>query len=251
MITAHDRAVNIRSAALVLVALMATACGDGSTGTGTPEPTSVPEEHGEVWSRVDLPGLDDNVKHDTLLIQTTFDLGDSTYLMVASHVEETREGIRLYRYRVKPDSSAEVLSWSKPGYDSSTMLPTFFRSPDASQGWLLLANMGERESWGQEVFWLKDGAFIHMGYLDVAQREWKTYDDSTYQWRTNIAPRALVERTADAFLIGFSGDSIQLYDDLQGNRERMLRAQRLRYRCAPGQATLLIDGKPVLPAVAG
>ena len=165
----------------MLVALMATACGDGSTGTGTPEPTSVPEEQGEVWSRVDLPGLDDNVKHDTLLIQTTFDLGDSTYLMVASHVEETREGIRLYRYRVKPDSSAEVLSWSKPGYDSSTMLPTFFRSPDASQGWLLLANMGERESWGQEVFWLKDGAFIHMGYLSMAHEHRATCPGGTHR----------------------------------------------------------------------
>src|SRR6188474_799733 len=68
--------------------------------------------------------LEDNVKHDMLLIQTTFDLGDGTFVMVAGNVQETFEGIRLYRYRLLQDSTPEILAYSSPGYDSWTMLPT-------------------------------------------------------------------------------------------------------------------------------
>ena len=114
---------------------------------------------------------------------------------------------------------------------------------------MILANMGERESWGQEAFWLKDGRFISLGWLNVAQRDWKTVDDSLQQWRTNIAPRATVHGGNGAFLIGFSGDSLQLYDDLQGHLEVTLPSNRLRYRCTEGQAELLIDGVPVRAAI--
>ncbi|MBL0043362.1 MAG: hypothetical protein IPP33_02765 [Flavobacteriales bacterium] len=215
-------------------------------GTGNPKgaTTDVAESTvtGPLWKLVDLPGLDDNVKHDTLLIQTTFDLGDGTFIMVASNKEETREGIRLCLYRPSADSSAEMIAFSKPGYDSETMLPSFFSTGKKEDGWILLANMGERESWGQEAFWLKDQKFHSLGFLDVAQRDWKTSDDSTFQWRTNIGPRAIVNGMNGKFTISFSGDSLQLYDDLQGHREVVIRASSLRYQCSEGKAALVING---------
>jgi hypothetical protein len=222
----------------------------GTEAEKNPAPTPLPPveniaEQGPAWKRIDLQGLDDNVKHDTLLIQTTFDLGDGTFLMVASNVAETREGVRLYLYTPNADSSAHVIASSKPGYDSETMLPTFFGTGNKADGWILLANMGERESWGQEVFWLKDQRFIHLGFVDVAQRDWKVSEDTSYQWRVNIAPRAEVYGENGTFSIVFSGDSVQLYDDLQGHREVMFPASSLRYKCVEGKATLMINGTAI------
>ena len=219
-----------------------------NTGTSPGETTGMTESTtaGPLWKLLDLPGLDDNVKHDTLLIQTTFDLGDGTFIMVASNKEETREGVRLCLYSPLADSSAEVIAFSKPGYDSETMLPTFFSTGKKEDGLILLANMGERESWGQEAFWLKDHTFNSLGFLDVAQRDWKTIDDSTFQWRTNIGPRAIVNGMNGNFSIRFSGDSLQQSDDLQGHQEVVLPTGSLRYQCSEGKATLMINGVAVV-----
>ncbi len=190
----------------------------------------------------------DNVKHDTLLIQVTFDLGDGTFVMVASNVEETRDGLRLYLYRPEPDSSADVIASSKPGYDSYTMFPTFFSTDKPEDGLVLLTNMGEKQSWGQEAFWLKDQRFNHLGFLDVAVRDWRTTGDTVQQWRTSIAERTLVSGGNGLFEFAFTGDSLQLYDDLQGHQEVMFPANAVRYKASNGKAELLINGTPVSAA---
>lgn len=198
------------------------------------------------WQVLALPIIEDNVRHDTLLVHTTYDLGDGLFLMAAQNNDYNKEGIRLYLYKPQADSSAEILAWSKPGYDSETMLPTFFTNGNRSDGFVIIANMGERQSWGQEAFWLKDNAINSLGFLDVAVREWKTVDDSTYQFRTSIAPRTEVRGTNGAFDFSFTGDSLQLYDDLQGNSEVMLPAKSVRYRSGNGWR-LWLNGRPIAP----
>lgn len=199
------------------------------------------------WERVEFPTVEDNVRNDTLLVQVTFDLGKGNFLMVAGNVEETRDGLRLYLYHPDRDSNAVVTACSKPGFDSYTMYPTFFSTGRPEDGTVILANMGEKQSWGQEAFWLKDERFIHLGFLDVAQRGWRTYADSLQQWRTSIAERALVSGGAGQFEFSFIGDSLQLYDDFNGHQEVMLPASQVRYRCAAGKTELMINGVPVTP----
>lgn len=231
------------------VTFVAISCGGGAEQGATSTPTAVAEvDTGIVWQRVELPGLPDNVRHDTLLIQTTFDLGSGNFLMVASNVDETREGVRLYLYRPDADSSAQVLAASKPGYDSATMFPTFFQCADTSQGWVILANMGERESWWQEAFWLKDATFNYLGNIGAAQRDWKSDGDSTWSWRTNIGPRAVVSGGNGVFNVRFSGDSLMLNEDGLGGIDVMYPTARVSFGCAEGHSTLLIDGKAVQPA---
>ena len=232
---------------LFAIALLAS-CGDGPAAP-SPAPTANIDTTAATtpWKVLDLPILADNVRHDTLLVHTTYDLGDGLFLMAAQNNNYNKEGIRLYVYRPGADSSAEILGWSKPGYDSETMLPTFFTTGNKADGLVILANMGERQSWGQEAFWLKDNTITHLGFLDVAVRDWKTVDDSTYQFRTSIAPRTRVRGGMGEFEFTFTGDSLQLYDDLQGHMELMLPVSRIKYRCVPGQAVLVIDGAPVTP----
>lgn len=237
-----------RGTIILAAAILLSACGGG----GTPATPATPIGSDTtallpVWNKLDLPILPDNVRHDTLLVHTTYDLGDGLFLMAAQNNNYNKEGIRLYLYRPKADSSAEILAWSKPGYDSETMLPTFFTDGNKSDGLIIIANMGERQSWGQEAFWLKDNVIKSLGFIDVAVREWKTVDDSTYQFRTSIAPRTSVHGANGVFEFSFNGDSLQLYDDLQGRSEVMLPASAVRYRFENGW-TLWLNGKAVLPA---
>ncbi len=176
---------------------------------------------------LDIPLEADNVRHDTLLIQATFSLGDGTWLMVASNRSETFEGLRLYRYRANPDSSAQVLAVSPPGYDSWTMLPTFFAPEGSATKWML-ANFGERESWGQKLIKL-DSSFHDLGFLDAAAAQWVEEDGKRVRKRRNIAPFARLELMGDSIWIRFACDSVYLYDDHAGHFDTTLPAKRLRY----------------------
>jgi hypothetical protein len=238
----------MRLLSITSLLLLLSGCGD----SGAKKESSVPRQEPDTlaslpaWKRLELPILPDNVRHDTLLVHTTYDLGDGLFLMAAQNNNYNKEGIRLYLYRPQPDSSAQLLAWSKPGYDSETMLPTFFTNGTEADGLVIIANMGERQSWGQEAFWLTDNTIRSLGFIDVAVREWKTVDDSTFQFRTSIAPRTEVRGTTGTFLFSFTGDSLQLYDDQQGHSEVMLPASAVRYRYDNGW-TLLLNGARVGP----
>lgn len=189
--------------------------------------------------------VEDNLRHDTLLIQTTFDLSDGTFLMVAGHVDGTFEGLRLYRYRFAPDSSAEMLAISPPGYDSWTMLPTFFpvdtAAPDDAL-WVL-ANFGEKESWGQKVMVL-DWEFSDLGFMDVALPERIMEDDTLRLKRRNIAPSMRYLEAGDTAVWLFACDSVYLYDDQAGTFDQVLAAERVRYTFHRNEGLALwVDGR--------
>jgi hypothetical protein len=189
--------------------------------------------------------VDDNIRHDTLLIQTTFDLGDSTYIMVASNVEETFEGLRLYRYRFfGPDSAFEMMAVSTPAYDSWTMLPTFFGtdSTDTHALWVL-ANFGEKESWGQKLLWL-DWDFTDMGFLEVALPERVMEEDTLRLKRRNIGPFTRVEERQDSTYFRFACDSVFLYDDQAGSVDQVLPSSAVHYTFhRDGGLVLWINGE--------
>lgn len=214
----------VGAAAVVLLA----ACGNGGPpGNKDPLP---PVEHGA--QPVPYAQVEDNIRHDTLLIQTTFDMGDSTYVMVAGNVDPTFEGIRLYRYKLLADSAAQILSYSSPGYDSWTMLPTFFAYPDPTGTSLILANFGERESWGQKLMFM-NRAFTDLGFLDVAYPEHIVEGDSAYVKRTNVAPFGRFAMHTDTLVFTFECDSLFLYDDMAGHSDLIVPAHTIRYTFHP------------------
>lgn len=225
-----------------------TACGSPAT-TEEESPqvrstTFTPLSGAKEFLRLDLTNRDDNVRHDTLLIYTTHDLGNGTFVMAAKNVEDGREGLRLLLYRPRPDSTAEVLAVSKPAYDSAVMLPTFFGTDDSEDGLIILANYGERESWGQNVFWLKDGQFRDLGWLDVAARTWVERDGERQQQRNNVALNTKVHGEDGQFDFTFTVDSVQLYDDLQGGIEVMLASPDIQYRYDGNAMVLWVRGEP-------
>lgn len=207
------------------MALLWIGCGGGGQEAHTPTIT-----HGA--GPVTLKVIDDNIRHDTLLIQTTFDIGDGTYVMVAGNVDPTFEGIRLYRYKLLPDSNARILAYSTGGYDSWTMLPTFFSIPDPPGTHLILANFGERESWGQKLLYM-DSTFTDLGFLDVAYPEHINEGDTTYLKRTNIGPYGRLALHQDTAVFTFETDSLFLYDDMAGHNDLIVPAHSIRYTYHP------------------
>jgi hypothetical protein len=148
--------------------------------------------------------------------------------MVASNIEETFEGLRLYRYRFTADSTVEMIAVSPPAYDSWTMLPTFFIG-DKGSLWVL-ANFGEKESWGQKLLWL-DQVFVDNGFIDAALPERVMEDDTLRLKRRNIAPftHVLKHPEEDTVFFTFTCDSVYLYNDQQGRHDIIVPASAVRY----------------------
>ncbi|MBK8498598.1 MAG: hypothetical protein IPL52_07220 [Flavobacteriales bacterium] len=221
----------------VVVASIAVACGE-------PAPAPVQEPVLPGHAPFPFATIDDNIEHDTLLIHVTFDLGDSTFVMVAQNVADTFEGLRLYRYRFSADSTVEMIAVSPPAYDSWTMLPTFFPMDNLhpSDAMWVLANFGEKESWGQKLL-LLDWEFMDMGFLDIALPERTMEDDTLRLKRRNIAPFMRYQESGDTAVFRFACDSVFLYDDQAGVLDQVLYAARVRYTFHRDEGLVLwLDG---------
>jgi hypothetical protein len=227
---------SIRTLAAALMAFIL-GCQDSPPGI-TDVPTGIPAvaEHG---APVPFRLVDDNVKHDTLLIQVTFDLGDGTHLMVASHMEETFEGLRLYHYKARPDSTPHMLAVSSPAYESWTMLPTFFHHPLDSGTYVLLTNWGERESWGQKVFAFDEQGFHDLCFLDVAHPVQLMDEDGVRRKLMNVGPYVRCMPDGEALRFTFACDSVYLYDDLAGTLDSVVPAPWVEYSWSPAEGLLL------------
>lgn len=194
------------------------------------------------FTRVEFKALPDNIRHDTLLVQTTFDLGDGSFVMVASNVNETFEGLRLYRYTLLPDSNARVIAHSRPAFDSWTMFPTFFRAADDPKAFVILANFGEKQSWGQKVMRLDSAGFHDIGFLDVGRPERVIEGDSSTIKVASIAPHTTISARQDGLWFTFLCDSLHIYDDLRGGLDLIIGSKRVAYRSGAAGFELGIDG---------
>lgn len=200
----------------------------------------------EAFELVNFPIIEDNLKHDTLLVQVTFDLGDGTFVMVASHQEGSFEGLRLYRYRVDPQGAVNMLAVSSPAYDSWTLLPTFFRKAVDPSTLIVLANFGEKQSWGQKAMILDEQGFKDLRFLDVALPRVVQEVDSTYIKLVGAGPRARIIETDQGLTFEFAGDSLFLFDDLRGHQDTIVAAKDVRYELAGGELRFVLNGKPIV-----
>lgn len=243
---------SFHSAVLAVLVVSVVRCSSGTESNGQPttdsgQPTTdnqqLPTPLDSI-PRLPFPIVDDNVFHDTLAVQVTFDLMNDDYLMVASNMEETFEGLRLYRYRMNKNDH-DMLAVSSPAYDSWTMLPTFFPADNSEQRMWVLANFGEKQSWGQKLMIL-DKAFSDIGFLDVALPQRAAEGDSLYLKRGNVAPHLRMARDGTTTVFFFACDSVYLYDDQQGGTDRVLPGSSVRYLYSERDGLRLwLDGRVV------
>ncbi len=236
-----------------LFALLLTACGTPSAPP-TVAPTKAPNAP-LTWpsfarlDRLEMPIVDDHTISDTLLSQVTFGLPDGSFLMVAGPEDEARDdGLRLYHYRLLNDTTAQYLAYSGPAYDSYTMLPTFFGDAASKHGpWLLLANFGEKDSWGQKVMVLDQDGFHDLGFVDAAVPERRPQADTVFLRLANIAPHIIARQHGDSVFLDLGADTVHLYDDLQGHRDTLRSGASTGYVIVRNGGFLLRDGQRLLP----
>jgi hypothetical protein len=206
---------------------------------------------------LDVPQVEDNLAHDSLVIQTTFALEDGSFIMVASHAQteerldagDRNAGLRLYRYRLMADGKAEVMAASSSAHDSWTMFPTFFRDPHRPDARLILANFGARDSWGQRVLRMTPQGFEDIGFMQVAALERVAGDEGEELRARNVASYARVTVDADGWRIRFGTPELILFDDLRGGTDVPMAGTRVHYRWSPGSGLVLyVDDEARLPA---
>ena len=210
------------------------------------------EDPDRTFGPLSFEQVDDNIAHDTLFIQTTFKLPDSSFVMVAMNkaedpTEDQMErvaGLRLVHYRIDRKGEPEMLAYSSPAYDSWTMFPTFFPDPINEGAYIILANFGERNSWGQRVIRFGDQGFTDLGYLDIAAIEHNGEGDEAEVKLRNIGPHTRIGAIENEIIISFELDEMLLYDDLRGGLEQPIKAGRVQYRWSEAEGMLLyIDGE--------
>lgn len=237
----------MRSAVFVLAIAMMACNGEDRSEEKSGKQTIPQPSPSADGSPIAFPQVDDNVRHDTLLIQTTFDLGDGTFMMVASHSDteqrldqgDRNAGLRLYHYRIAKDSLPEILAASSTAHDSWTMFPTFFRDP-AGNAHIILANFGARDSWGQKVIRFDRNGFQDLGFLKVAKVE-RTEEEIRQR---NIAPHSSMIAEQSGWTIQFDVEELMLFDDLRGGTDVILPGGKVNYRWdADRGLVLVVDGE--------
>jgi hypothetical protein len=215
------------------------------------DPVPAPTTTATDGAAIQFPQIDDNITNDTLLIQTTFDLGDGTFLMVASHSQteerldagDRNAGLRLYHYKLE-EGTPVILATSTPALDSWTMFPTFFKDPLQPEGYIILANFGARDSWGQKVIRFNKDGLEDLGFLKIALVE-RVKEEAEEQVRQrNIAPHTVILPEANGWSINFSAAEVMLFDDLRGGTDVIMPGSAVSYHWEPTKGiTLIVNGE--------
>lgn len=188
---------------------------------------------------IKLQPIENNVDNDTILVHETFRLSDGSFVMSARHIEEKFVGLRLYHYKVQNDE-IEMLAISSPGYDSWMFRPNFFQHPEG--GFLILAEIGYVDSWGQKVFHFTNQGFRELGTMEIAYKpETRPVGtDSADFGVRSIAPYTEITFNGLTPSFSFSCDSVFLYDDGRGNQNISYPGHRVVFEAQSSSITPFI-----------
>lgn len=181
--------------------------------------------------KVDYTEVDLDPGNDSLWYHLVLDIPGDAHLAVAQPLQESnRRGVRMQLLLADTDTSFRALTESSPGYDSAMLFPTFF--VDAHGRHIILADTGERESWGQKVYLLDQGVFTDLGFIDVGlpMQGPDNADADADIIPKNIAPVVRLDLDGKGGIdFRFETEEIILFDDTQGHLDTLVRAKDYLY----------------------
>jgi len=183
----------------------------------------------DAYERIALMPIEDHFELDSILIHNTYELSEGHFMMVSRSTEESFEGLRMHLYTLK--GSLPIISASStPAYDSWIYIPTFFISPD-EQDTLLMAEIGERESWGARLLRIENGAFVDLGFIDIALRGSKFDEDLEMDVMVlkSVAPNTNIRSQGELLIVSFGPEPVHVYDDQMGNADTLYPADKVQY----------------------
>lgn len=148
-----------------------------------------------------------------------FQLDEHYSLAVAQPSEDNFEGVRLQLIKQKKNGQHKVVNESSPGYDSAMLYPTFFKSDEGE--YIILANMGVQDSWGNKVFSLIKNQIDDLGYIDMATTKRREFPDENGNMSSaaNIAEVTKITNVSGELRFDFEGDKLLLFKDDSGNHD--------------------------------
>jgi|GEM_PF-6889520 len=224
---------------LIVSVIFTISCGSSSEANSSSEASKTLNEEALVkknlpvfdsnFERIDFPEVDVDPGNDSLWYHLVLDIPGDKWLAVAQPTNENnRRGIRMQLMSMNVDSTFSVHTESSPGYDSAKLFPTFFK--DAQGRLIILADTGERQSWGQKVYLLNNERFEDLGFLDVGTVAYTEEDGQQILAPTTIAERVTIEQTKKGLEFRFSGKDLVLFDDGKGNLDTIIDASSICYR---------------------
>ena len=170
----------------------------------------------------------------SFVYQVVFQIETNLFLAVAQPTKLDREGVRLQLIEKKGDNKFKLLGSSSPAYDSPMLFPNFFKN-DLGQI-IIMANMGEEESWGAKVYYIGGKKIKDIGFVDIANVERRQFpkEDGSMESYRPIVPSTKITSNNSGLTFSFEGKKMVLYDDLNGNLEVIF---------SKGEYEYLYDGK--------
>jgi len=176
----------------------------------------------------------DEVAIDSLYVQVGYELNENRWILIGNSTEEDPTGLKLLL--VDPTSNYKLIYRSKGAYESITLHPSFFKSTDQDDPLIILCALGQLDSWGQEVFFMKGDTINEVAYLDVARYRIDPEDESGYRLE-DISSLTQIKKNQSGIIFQFKTDSIRYFGVRNEVVDPIISASKLEYRYVNDELT--------------
>ena len=207
-----------------------------------PSLNNTEESDGIDYSIVEFPIIEgDQLDIDSLFVQVGYQLNEERWILIGRSMKDDPKGLKMLL--INPKENFKLLYQSRGAYESMTLHPQFFKPVNPNDPWVILCALGQNESWGQELFFMKGDSIQEASYLDVALKE--EADSSFYEKGyvlKDISPYTRITKNGNEFRFSFEADSLLYFGDIENKIDPVLDGHQLAfiYNHANGELILTI-----------
>ncbi len=206
---------------------------DSSTVLSDPQSNNSRNEASYV--KKEFPLIDpESINIDTLYIQVAYAINENRWVLIARSIEDDPKGLKFMI--VDPKKDFKLIYRSKGAYESLTLHPTFYLPKDRKKAWIILCNLGQYESWGQELFFMKGDSVNEIAYLDIAIKEEadSIYYESGFVLKDVSAVTSIYEDTKGIHF-AFNTDSIMYFGSIDDKLDPVIAGDKTIYTYYSGK----------------
>jgi hypothetical protein len=172
----------------------------------------------------------ESIEIDTLYVQVAYELSPERWVLIANSIdEEDASGLKMML--VDPTKDYKLLYQSGGAYESLIFHPSFFMSSDPEDPQIILCAVGQVDSWGQDLFFMKGDSIWEISYLDVAAKV--ASEEEEYRLE-DISNKITITKENSGIYFRFDTDSIKYYGMKNDLIDPIIGATELQYRYING-----------------
>jgi len=165
---------------------------------------------------------------DSLYIQVAYQLKPERLLVIGKSIRDYPDGLKLLL--VNPLDDYKLLYRSRGAWESWILHPILFRANLPDMPLVILAAQGTSDSWGQQVFILKNDSINEIGFMDVTRKE--QADTAFYEGGfrlTDIGPFTEIKSVNGLLTFSFNTDSVFYYGRIDDKLDITFSGDQLKY----------------------